>query len=739
VRAFVHVCGLGQYVLTLDGERVGEDWATPGWTQYSKTCLYDTYDVTRAFAGGGGAAHCLALHVGGGMYDMRSDTRGSQQTNSSGDRKAILELHLEYADGSREVLGTDSSWRVRAGAETYCGVFGGEDFDARALDPRWNRVGFDDRAWERAREVEPPKGRLFGLSRAAPPIRTIETRGARAITEPKPGVLVLDLGQNAPWVPELVVRGAAGSAFRLWPAEVLAADGTVDQQTMRSGKRTTYVLRGGAEETWHPAFWFCGARYWQAEAFGPDGKPLDARSLLVGFRAHLVHTSSTPVGEFTCSNSLFVRTRELIEWALRSNMVSIITDCPHREKSGWLEQIHLVAPGMTFTYDMLPLFRKTMSDMRDAQLDDGMVPTTAPEYFVYEGGFRHSVEWGGACFFLPRIVRDTYGDSRFLAEYYPTMSRYLAWLEKQAPEGLLDGGLGDWDGGFNPRTPIPLTGTAYYHLGIEVLERIARDLGKQDDVRRLGALAEKVRAKFVATYLDPATGKLARGSQASQAIALDLGLVPDQYQARAFERLLEDVAAGDYAVNCGEIGHPSMLRVLADHGRSDVVFRMHNMSDRPGYGWHLTHGETTLTETWNCGPISHNHFMLGHILEWFYRDVAGLRADPERPAFEHFFVRPDAFVGDLTWAHARYDSIRGRITVDWKLEGERVLLDVVVPPNTTASIELPTAHPESVLESGGPAASARGVTAAGVIAGRARFEVVSGRYRFDAPLEGTKR
>jgi hypothetical protein len=730
VRAVVHVCGLGHYVLTIDGTKVGDDWLTPGWTQYGKTALYDTFDVTAALAGAP-APHCLALHLGGGMYDMHGDTRGGQQTNTNGPLQAILELHLDYADGRHEVVGTDANWQRHEAAETYCGVFGGEDYDARREPDGWKHPGFPATGWLPALEMPGPGGRLCGLSRAAPPVRVHERREPQVQSEPRPGVLVLDLGQNASWVPEVDLNGPAGARVSLWPAEILRADGTIDQVTMRPGKHATVTLRGGPL-TWHPAFWYCGSRYWQVEAAAADGSRLRAQDLLRSFRGLLVHTTSTPVGTFTCSNELFVRTRELIEWALRSNMVSLISDCPHREKSGWLEQIHLMAPGMAFTFDMMPLFGKTMSDVRDAQLQDGMVPTTAPEYFVYEGGFRHSIEWGGACFQLPRLIRDWYGDTLFLGEYWPVMQRYLAFLQAKAPDGLLGGGLGDWDGGFNKLTPIPLTGTAYYHLGIATGARIALDLGRTGDAAALCALGEQVRAKFCSTWLDPKTGKVAGGSQASQAIALDLDLVPRAAREAVFARLVDAVAASGYAIDCGEIGHPSLLRALADGGRSDLVFAIHSQSDRPGYGWHLTHGATALTETWNCGPISHNHFMLGHILEWFYRDVAGLRPDPEHPAFAAFTVRPTV-VGDLTWAKARYDSIRGRIETGWQLDGGALRVDVVVPPNTAAVIELPGNDPATVREGAGPAANAEGVVPLGVRGDRSTFRVGSGRYAFTVP------
>jgi hypothetical protein len=715
-RAVAEICGLGQYELFLDGARVGDEWLTPQWTQYAKSCLYDTREwIGDAPAGNTLAAlkpgrHCLALRLGNGPYDMRRDLRGAQQLNASGSPKALVELHLEYADGKRETIRSDTTWRERSGGETYSGFFGGEDFDARREEARWAEPGFDDSAWRSAVRVPAPPARLYGLSRAAPPVRTIETREPKSFKEPKPGVVVVDLGQNAPWVPEITVRGAAGTTVRLRPGEILGADGTVDQSTMRPGKLASYTCRGGSpsgpHETWRPAFWYCGSRYWQVEANGPDGAPLDPKSLVLRLRFHLVHSSSAPVGEFACSNELFDRTRALIVWALRSNMVSTFTDCPHREKSGWLEQVQLCAPGIAFEYDLAPLFRKTICDIDDAQLsagpdagpNSGMVPTMAPEYFVYEDGFRHSIEWGCAAFLLPRCSRQWYGVDLVQAvpAHYATMQRYADFLARRAPDGILDGGLGDWDGDFNQRTPIALTGTAYWFASLEALSAIARGLARHDDAARYAGMAAEVRAAFNAKFLDAATGRYATGSQAAQAIALDLGLVPDGVRDAAFARLLEDVAASDFAINCGEIGHPSLLRALADANRSDVVFRIHTTQGRPGYAWHLEKGETTLTETWSCSNISHNHFMLGHILEWFWQHVAGLRPDPNGSGFSHFFVAPDAFVGDLTWARVRHDSPRGPIELEWKRDGATVHLNLHVPPNTTATVLLPKSAPRTV-------------------------------------------
>jgi alpha-L-rhamnosidase len=799
-RATAFVSGLGQYEFTIDGRKVGNAFITPGWTQYIKTCLYDTYDVTDQLnspppraTGAASGVHALGLRLGTGMYDMIDDTRSAQQQRGHGAHRAYLQIDVDYTDGSYAVIVTDPTWRWRDGPTTYSGVFGGEDFDARLEPQGWDTPGFDDRKWSDAVTVKPlepwggsraaaggppvpsspetPTMRLAGLSRGSPPIALHGTRTPVGTSTPKENTVVYDLGQNAPYIPRLTLRGRRGTTVQLWPAEVRRPDGTIDQTTMRGGKHISYTLRGGggADEVYWPRFWYVGSRYWQATATDPSGKPIDPAPIIQKFEGLLVYSDSTGAGTFECSDDLFNKTNDLILWAMRSNMASIITDCPHREKSGWLEQIHLNAPGLMYNFDMAPLFRKTMEDMGDAQQDDGMVPTMAPEYFIYDHGYRDSIEWGGACIYLPGYVARWYGESTLIARHYDHMSRYMAYLSTLAKDNIISTGLGDWDGfGPDKRTPVALTDTAYYYLAATTMEDFAGRLGRTEEQRKWHALAALIRDSFNKHFLDttptptptaadtdanaaPATpgGKYATGSQSCQATALDLNLVPDNLRPAAMQRLLDDIEAKDFAISCGEVGHPSLLRVLMKAGRSDLIYRIHHQSDRPGYGYQLAKGATTLTEAWDASPISHNHFMLGHIMEWFYAGLAGIRPDdphmpdsadithdmaspdPDAWGFKHFIIRPEP-VDEITWAKATYHSIRGPISSEWHADGETFTLAVAVPPNTEATIYLPAESLDDVRESGRRLVRAEGVVSFALDQGRAVIRVGSGRYSFEA-------
>ncbi len=692
-RALAYVTGLGQYEMTLNGEKVGQDWITPGWTQYAKTILLDTYDVTTQLRQGRNVA---GLHIGNGMYDMRGDTRGMQQQNSLGTHRALCQIEIEYTDGTSSMLVTDKSWQWSRSGYTYSGVFGGEDFDARLQAPGWDRVGLADAKWEHPLEVEPPKGTLRGITHAAPALREIEVRTPVSQTEPKPNTLVLNLGQNAPYVPELTVRGPIGTTVRAWPAETLHPDGTINQQTMRAGKYVSYTLLGAPEEKWHPAFWYCGSQYWMIDAVDADGKAIDPKTVLVGFRGLLVHSSAEPVGTFECSDTLFNQVYNLIHWSIRSNLASVISDCPHREKSGWLEEDHLVGPGLLYCYDLTAMFRKVVSDMGDTQQPDGMVPTMAPEYFFYDGGYRDSVEWGGAYLFMPRLMRDWYADKGLIALHYAGMRRYVDYLGTRAKSDILSNGLGDWTGfGHDERTPIGITDTCYYYLAVKTLAEFAGTLGKLEDATKYGTLADRVKGSFQREYFHPETGSIGTGSQSGIATALDLGLIDPPYQAQAFERLLDDVKAHDYAVDCGEIGHPSLLRVLAKNGRSDIVAKIHSQTDKPGYGYQVKLGMTTLAEAWDARPISLNHFMMGHLMEWFYADLVGINPDPAHPGYTAAIIKPQP-VPQVSWAKGSYRSIHGLYAVSWKVMDGRFEMEVEIPANCAAQVWIPTSNAQSI-------------------------------------------
>ena len=401
-RALTFVCGLGYYDMTLNGQKITQDLLTPGWSKYDKTCLYDTYDVTASLRAGTNAA---GLCLGNAMYNVeKTPGRYTKFSGSYGPQKAIAQIRLEYQDGTVEHLVTDEQWRTAPGPITFTSVYGGEDCDARLEQRGWDRPGFDAAAWKPAVVTQGPGGTLKGLSCAAPAICAYDVFKPVQIKELRPGITVYDLGQNAAQMPTITVHGPAGSTVTLRPAELVNGDGSIDpQSTGRGGAICTYTLAGNGNETWSPKFFYSGYRYIQVErapASGGNG----ALPVVDALQSAAVHTTATPVGEFTTSSDLFNRIYTLVRWAQLSNMVSVLTDCPHREKLGWLEQIHLNGPALRYNFDLNAFFNKTMNDMADSQRADGQVWTTAPTYDVSHSGRLRGLARVGQRAFARRVA-----------------------------------------------------------------------------------------------------------------------------------------------------------------------------------------------------------------------------------------------------------------------------------------------------------------------------------------------
>jgi hypothetical protein len=734
-RAVLHVCGLGHYELTLNGRKVGDSLLTPGWSKYDKTCLYDTHEVTAWLREGDNA---VGLLLGNGFYNVKGG-RYTKLRGSFGPLKAIAQLRLEYADGTVETIGTDDQWRVRPGPITFSCMFGGEDYDAR-LEPRgWDQPGFDDSKWQPAFVTTGPGGKLRGHGYAAPPIRSFETLRPVGVRQLRAGVAVYDLGQNAPIIPQLAFKGPSGSIVKIIPAELVRGDGSVDRGSCGGGEAYwKYTLAGEGTERWFPKFFYHGCRYLQVEcAPAKPGEPLPVVESLEGV---VVHSASAPAGEFACSNDLFNRIHTLVRWAQRANLMHVLTDCPHRERLGWLEEYHLNGPSLRYEWDLARLYTKAMNDMADSQLADGLVPDIAPEFTVFSGGFRDSPEWGSAFVVVPWQQYEWTGDFDLLPRHYEGMKRYVAYLGSKAQGQIVSHGLGDWyDLGPKPPgpaqlTPIALTATAFYYLDTWILARAAERLGHAEDARKYDQLARDIRAAFNARFFNSATGQYATGSQCANSIALVMNLAESTNRPAVLEAVVRDVRARGNALTAGDVGYRYLLRALADGGRSDVIFDMNNQSEKPGYGLQLQRGATSLTEAWDAGRgSSQNHFMLGHIVEWFYHDLAGIGGDMAGPGFKRILINPQP-VGDITWARASYESIRGKIVSDWQRTNGTFTLRLAVPPNTTAVVCVPAKSSESVTESGLPAHRSPGVKFVRHEADRAVYETGSGRYEFRSRL-----
>lgn len=698
--ARLYATALGVLDITVNGRPVSDAVLEPPYSAYKERLVYSTYDVTGLLHRGGNR---VQVELGTGMAHVPpTPGRYEKLTRSDGKPVFLGQLEITYTDGSREVIASDASWRTALGATTFTNWYGGEDHDARRTPQDWSD----------AVKVAAPTARL--AARTAPPIVPVGTFRTKKITQPKDGVHVVDLGTNFAGWPQLRVSGPAGTKVTMRPGELLNDDGTVSQHTTGSPIWDTYTLSGRGTETWHPRFVYHGFRYLQLEGLpsAPDEGTVTGIVLRAG---------NAKAGSFTSSHSLLNDIHRIIDRAVQSNMYSVLTDCPHREKLGWLEQANLVFPAVARNYDVAAYYGAIVRDIAEAQTADGLVPDIAPEFTVFSGGFRDDPNWGNVIVFAPWQMYRAYGDTATLRAYYPNMVRYVDYLSGKADGHLLDYGLGDWIT-FDNSTPKGVTATFGYHRAVSALARIAKVIGKDADAAGYEALAGQIGSAFNAEY---ATGDTyGSGSQACDALALDMGVVPDGRKDAVLAHLVNGIKAKGYHLTVGEIALPSVFHVLSAAGRDDVIHAFATQTGNPSYGYQVVHGATSLTENWD-GPTSgnsQNHFMLGAIDEWFHAGLAGLGQTDDSIAYETLLVRP-AVVGDVTRAAAAYETPRGHAAASWRRTGRRLRLDVTVPPGTTARVEFPVsgaARPRAPRD-------ARWI---GMANGRAVFEIGSGDWTF---------
>ena len=730
VRAMLYVSALGQGEVHLNGSKVGDAELAPSWTDYRKTVRYEAYDVTSMLRRGRNA---IGVMAGNGMFNVvRTPHRYTKLVNSFGKPMMMVQMRLTYANGKTETIVSNGSWKAAPGPITFSSTYGGEDYDATKEQAGWDSAGFRDKGWRRVSVVDGPGGKLE--SEVAPPIEVMKTYAPVKMTEVKPGVTVYDLGQNFAGWPDVKVSGTKGAVLKMIPGELLNADGTVSQMSSGSPQWFSYTLKGSGVEEWHPRFSYYGFRYVQVEWTSGKGE-------VTSLTGDAVHTSSPVVGEFTSSNEQLNGIHHLIVMAMQNNSVSLFTDCPHREKLGWLEETHLVAPGLIFNSNLQGLFAATEKNMADAQKPDGMVPTIAPEYTVFAkqgyGPFDDSPEWGSASVLAEWSAYRAYGDIGELQRSYPLMQRYVKFLEGKAKDGIVAYGLGDWydigpgGPGFGKQTTLGVTATMMLYQDAVTMAKIARLLDKPEDATGYEALASRVGAAFNARFWNPATGMYDKGSQTANAMPLSLGLVPEAHRAQVLAHIVADIHAHNDHVTTGEIGYPYMLRALMAAGRSDVEMAMMMRKDPPSYGSQLAAGATALTEAWDANPhSSQDHFMLGGAEEWFYRGLGGIDFDLSRPEKdERITIRP-AIVDGVDWVRCSYDSKLGKIESDWKKEGGALAMDVTIPAGETATVWVPAANGAAVMEGSTPAEKAAEVTFVQQSNGAAEYRVTSGSYHF---------
>ena len=667
-KAELRICGLGFYELTINNKKVGDAEFAPLWSDYDKSIFYNLYDVTSYLQLGDNEIRVL---LGNGFYNEQGG-RYHKLRISFGPPTLKFFLYVIYEDGMRERLLSDENWEWAPSPIVFNSIYGGEDYDARIEPTDWKPVVIQ----------EAPKGLL--RKQIAKPVKIMEQFPVKK-TLRKDSLMVLDMGQNLAGYPEITVSGKCGQYLKITPAETLTPEGLCNQKQTGRPHYYTYILKGEGKETWHPRFSYYSYRYLQIEG---DIK------VLKDIKSCFIYNSAQRIGEFECSNPLINDTHKLIDRAIRSNWQAVWTDCPAREKLGWLEQDWLNGEALVYNYDAQSMIEQTMQNIVDAQHEDGSMPEIAPEYTQFTGSwarpFQESPEWGGAIIALPMLYWQHYGDLSLAREYYEPMKRYINYLASQDSAYILKMGLGDWydygpgRAGFSQNTPMPLVATAHYYQWMCYMYVLAKQLGKRDEAYAFNQRAENIRQAFNREFYDAKRKTYGTGSQCSLALPLYLKLVPEKDYQAVLQNLIKDIHAHGDRLTTGDVGNRYLFYTLVKNGYRELLYKMLNHYDVPGYGYQIKKGQTTLTEQWNPDHgASMNHFMMAHIENLLIPDLLGIQRNGDL-----IEIAPHP-VGDLTWCKGSTMSAQGKVSVSWKIKKDKFIMDIDIPEGGFADVYMP--------------------------------------------------
>jgi alpha-L-rhamnosidase len=733
-QAVAFYCGLGLSELTLNGKKVGDEVLSPGLTDYDKTVFYITHDVTPLIRQGKNAAGVM---LGNGRYFA---PRHDEHVSAMRFPKLLFQLRIEFQDGTVQEVLSDENWKVTAdGPITANNEFDGEVCDGRKEIGDWNLPGFDDSKWMKAEKVQGPAGKLEAQPIA--PIRVTRSIRPVGMTHPKPNVTVYDMGQNmVGWVRLRVKGGKPGTVVRLRFAETLRKDGMLYTANLRSARaEDVFILRGDSVETYEPRFTYHGFRY--VEATGIPGAP-DPGAV----EGRVVHDDVETAGTFSCSNNLINKIFGNVVWGVRGNYRSMPTDCPQRdERQGWLGDRAIGSKGESFLFDIHALYRKWMNDIRDAQNEAGSIPDVVPTFWKI---YNDNTTWAGTYVILADMLCTQYGDSDIVRIHYPHMKKWMIYMTKYLKDGLMTKDTyGDWCvppespvliHSQDPRrtTPAELIGTAYFYHEARLMQKFAGMMALPEDGKTFGDMADRLKSAMNEKLYDKIKVQYANHSATSNLLPLAFDMVPDSARTRVFGNIVEKIMGdADGHTVVGLVGAQWIMRMLDRYGRSDIAVRLSENNTYPSWGYMVENGATTVWELWNGNTAdpamnSGNHVMLvGDLIIWLYENIAGIRSDPSRPGFKHILMKPEPS-GDLTFVNASYRSAYGLIQSEWGIQSGRFFWNVVIPPNSDATVTLPAKDGKSVKEAGRQADKAEGVRFLRMEEGRAVYAVGSGSYAF---------
>ena len=702
--AKLYVCGMGHFSCLINGKKVTENVLEPGWSDYRNRSFYVAYDIKDRLKSGN---NCMLFRLGEGMFHVpQSDYRYVYYPRSFGLPKLWVRLSITYEDGEKEFIETDEEWKQIIGPDIYQEMYGGAYYDGRLYKKEYAEPDVvPDSSWEKASIVKGLQGKMTVMP--IRPLKVMKVLYPVKVQSIADGIWLYDFGTNfSGWARiKIRLKKKTDRPIIMRPGELLkkTEDGIrVDQKVTGQNYSWIYVPGEGEEQEYAPDFTYTGFRYLEIEGATPlEHESINRESFPIIERVigEFIYPDYEDMGKFTCSNKLFNDIHKIVRQAILSNTKSYFTDCPHRERLGWLEQTHLIGPSILYNFDAIDLYYKIEKDMVDSQHENGLVPDICPEYVTgfekWHEGFVDSPEWGSAIVLNPWYIYRRCGDKTLIEQHYDSMKKYVDYLTDKTHHYVLHHGLGDWlDIGPNTphsqNTPVAVVATCIYYLDLQIMVRAAKLLGNEKDMDFYSQLAGRVQEDYRLQFFDDQTSRFATGSQTAQAMSLMCGLVDFKDEKKVLKVLIDDIEKRGYAITAGDIGHPFLIAALMKYGMSDVINKMTNITEHPGYGYQVVNGATTLTEEWDgVDPDnphgSQNHLMLGSIEEWFYGGLAGMEWIKGKGHWDNIFIKP-AVLEDIDYVDASTWHPNGIISVAWRRNDKTIKVKVTIPFGIKATL-----------------------------------------------------
>ncbi|MFC0878781.1 family 78 glycoside hydrolase catalytic domain [Saccharicrinis sp. FJH2] len=741
-QAKVYLMGLGMYELYFNGNRIGNQVLAPAPTDYHENIKYNVFDVTSALNEGENA---VGVILGNGRYHTMRQHYKPYKIKNFGFPKLLLQLEIEYADGSKQIIKTDNSWKGTANGPLITNnEYDGEEYDARKEMPGWNTVNFIDSSWIQVDYVDQPDGKYE--AQMNPNMKVMETIKPVGITNLSGGKYILDMGQNMVGWLKIKVEGNAGEKVKLRFAEILNDKGGIATENLRDAMCTDiYTLKGNGIEEWAPRFVYHGFRY--VEIAGFPGVPT-----VDNFIGEVVYDAIPQTGSFTTSNSLINKIYKNATWSIKGNYKGMPVDCPQRnERQPWLGDRSTGCYGESFVYDNSTLYAKWVDDIGYAQKSDGTIPDVAPAFWRY---YSDNMTWPGTYLMVADMLYRQYGDTEPLKTHYASMKSWLDYMkDRYMTEDyiLTKDSYGDWcvppatieEGrgkSANVKHPSKLISTAYYYYYSGLMQRFARIAGCDDDVEYYANLAEKIKAGFNQVFFREDQMGYGDNTLTDNLLALQFGLVPENKRDDVLNTIVTIIQVkNDGHLSTGLIGTQWLMRTLSENGRSDLAYRIATNKTYPGWGYMVENGATTIWELWNGNTAaanmnSYNHvMMLGDLIIWFYENLAGIKSDPEDPGFKNIIMKPELQDG-LDHVNASYESPYGKIKSNWTRSKQKFTWNITVPANSGARIYVPAKSLNSIKEGKDKITENKDVKVVEFKDNRVLLEIGSGEYRFESKL-----